>query len=232
VIENKIAQEIAKETMRELHDFVKVGMSEKDIVQEALVRMQKKGSHGWWYHGIGAVVLLGKRSIESMTGRNMIISDENRVAENDVITIDLAPTVNGYWGDYARTLFMEDGIVAQEDQPRTPLFCQGLAAEMHLHNKLVEYAAPHITYEELFLKLNAEIIELGFENLDVHGNLGHSIELDKNDRYYIERSSIRSFEEVGKPFTLEPHIRLAGGSLGFKREDIYYFDENGNLQRL
>jgi Xaa-Pro aminopeptidase len=231
-MENKIAQDIAKETMHELHSFVAVGMSEKDIVQEALARMQKKGSNGWWYHGIGAVVLLGKRSVESMTGRNMVISDENRLAENDVITIDLAPTVDGYWGDYARTLFMEDGIVAQEDQPRTPLFQQGLEAELYLHNKLVEFAAPYMTYEELFVKLNAEIIELGFENLDVHGNLGHSIELDKDDRYYIERGSTRSFQEVGKPFTLEPHIRLAGGSLGFKREDIYYFDENGILQRL
>jgi Xaa-Pro aminopeptidase len=232
VNKNKIAQDIARETISELHDFVKVGMSEKEIESKALELMVRKGSTSWWYHGIGACVLLGKRSIVSMSGRELFASDENKVSENDVVTIDLAPTVDGYWGDYARTLFVEDGSVAKEDHPQTSLFRQGLEAELYLHDKLMEYAVPDMTYEELFFKLNAEITKLGFENLDFHGNLGHSIEIDKDDRVYIELGSTRSFREVGKPFTLEPHIRMSGGVLGFKRENIYYFDENEVLQAL
>lgn len=194
--------------------------------------MTQKGSNGWWYHGIGALVLLGNRSIQSMSGRDFFASDDNRVSENDVVTLDLAPTVDGYWGDYARTLFIEDGIVAKEDQPQTPLFRQGLDAELSLHHQLMQTAVPDMTYEELFFKLNAEITRLGFENLDVHGNLGHSVEFDEADRVYIERGSTRSFKELGKAFTFEPHIRLNGGRFGFKREDIYYFDENGILRLL
>jgi Xaa-Pro aminopeptidase len=228
---NKIAQDIARETMSELHEFVKVGMSEKEIQQKALDLMVAKGSNSWWYHGIGAVVLLGKRSIASMAGRDYFASQENRVSENDVVTVDLAPTVDGFWGDYARTLFVEDGSVAPEDYPRTPLFRQGLEAELHVHKKLMEYATPETTFEGLFLTLNAEISKLGFENLDFKGNLGHTIEMDQADRIYIERGSKTSIG-VGKAFTLEPHIRQTGGSLGFKRENIYYFDENGILQLL
>ncbi len=89
-----------------------------------------------------------------------------------------------------------------------------------------------MSYDELFFILNDEIKNLGFVNLDLHGNLGHSIEMDKDDRIYIERGSIHTFREVGKPFTFEPHIRRIDGSFGFKREDIYYFDKDGELQLL
>jgi Xaa-Pro aminopeptidase len=232
VEKNKIAQNIARQTMSELHDFVKVGMSELEILNKAVELMEEKGSNSWWYYGLGAFVLLGKRSIESMSGRDYYASAESRVAENDVVTVDLAPTVDGYWGDYARTLFVEDGVVAREDHPESALFRQGLEAELYLHNQLMQLATPEMTYEELYFALNAEITNLGFENLDFHGNLGHSVEIDKDDRVYIELGSKRSFRDVGKAFTLEPHIRLRGGSVGFKRENIYYFDENGALQVL
>jgi len=229
VEKNKIAQNIARETISELHHFVRVGMSEKEIENKALELMTKKGSNSWWYHGIGALVLLGRRSIESMSGRAYHASEDNRVAENDIVTVDLAPTVDGFWGDYARTLFVEGGSVAKEDDPKTPLYRDGLETELVLHEKVLKYTTPEMTYEQLFFKINAEIKELGFENLDVHGNLGHSVEIDQADRIYIELGNTRSFQEVGKPFTFEPHIRRVSGSIGFKRENIYYFNQSGVL---
>jgi Xaa-Pro aminopeptidase len=232
VEKNRIAQNIARETISELHHFIKVGMNEKEIERKAIELMVNKGSTSWWYHGIGALVLLGKRSIESMSGRNYHASEENLVLENDIVTIDLAPTVEGYWGDYARTVFVESGIVAQEDDPKTALFLEGLDAELFLHKKVMELAAPEMTYEQLFFAINAEITRLGFENLDVHGNLGHSVEIDQADRVYIERGNTSTFSEIGKPFTFEPHIRRAGGSFGFKRENIYYFNDKGILNLL
>jgi Xaa-Pro aminopeptidase len=228
---NIIAQNIARETVSELHGFVEVGMSEKEIEKKALELMIEKGSNSWWYHGIGAVVLLGKRSTASMPGREYHASEENKVSEDDIITIDLAPTVDGFWGDYARTLFVENGLVAKEDAPQTSLFRQGLEMELYLHNKLSEYATPKTTFEELFFKLNTEISNLGFENLDFKGNLGHTIEMNQADRVYIERGSKASLG-VRKAFTFEPHIRQVGGSFGFKRENIYYFDDQGILQLL
>lgn len=229
---NQIAQNIARETMRELHSFITVGMSEKEIEAKAFELMNVKGSTSYWYHGVGALVLLGKRSIESMPGVQYVASEENHVAENDVVTIDLTPTVDGYWGDYARTIFVEEGEVAEEDNPRTPLFRKGLEAELYLHNKMKQCFTPEMTYEELYFLINEEIVRLGFENLDVHGNLGHSINMDEADRIYIERGSTCSFGEIGKAFTLEPHIRLCDGAIGFKRENIYNFDENGVLHML
>jgi len=194
--------------------------------------MTQKGSNSWWYHGLGALVLLGERSTLSVSGTKYEASTENRVAENDVITIDLAPTLDGYWGDYARTIFVEGGNVTAQDHPTMEPFRRGLQAELYLHQKLVENTNLDMTLEALYYILNEEIVKIGFTNLDFHGNLGHSIEIDEGDRIYIERGSTASFREIGKPFTFEPHICEQGGIWGFKREDIYYFDKNGNLQRL
>lgn len=50
------------------------------------------------------------------------------------------------------------------------------------------------------------------------------------DRVYIERGNRKPLGDVGF-FTFEPHIATPGSVYGFKREDIYYF-ENGLLKCL
>ena len=129
-------------------------------------------------------------------------------------------------GDQARNIFVEDGIVAPEDRPSQEANLGGLNAELAIHRALVEKCDPGMTYEEIFYKLNGIIRDLGFVNLDYHGNLGHSIEFDEWDRYYLEKGSTKTVREVGKPFTLEPHIALPEKGHGFKRENIYYIDGN------
>lgn len=228
----KAAQDIARKAMNDLHSFVEPGVSEAAITKMAIQLLTDYGSNSWWYHGIGAFVLLGKRSILSMSGTQHTPSEDNLVGENDIVTIDLAPTLDGYWGDYARTIFVENGKAADEDQPTKPEFREGLDAELHIHQRLFDLFRPEMTYEELFFLLNDEIKQLGFENLDFHGNLGHSIEWEQGDRIYIEKDNQTNFAACGKPFTLEPHIRVKGGALGYKRENIYYFDADGTLACL
>lgn len=226
---NYRAQRIASETMTELHKLIRVGMSEKDIADLAIQLMTQKGSDYWWYYGKGALILLGDRSIKSCNGAAYQPDPDNRVKENDIITIDLAPGLGQTWGDYARTLFMEEGKIAAEDNPRSEVFRQGLNFELLLHRSLMETCKPEMTCEEIFFSINALISEGGFENLDYRHNLGHSVEIDKDDRVYLELGQKKTFGEVNKPFTFEPHVRLPGSKLGFKRENIYYFDEAGDL---
>ncbi len=67
-------------------------------------------------------------------------------------------------------------------------------------------------------------------NLDFLGNLGHSIEKNKNDRIYIEKGNRKRLSDVTM-FTFEPHISIPDSRYGYKKEDIYYF-ANGKLMRL
>ena len=217
------AQNMAKETMLELNREITVGMSEKDISLLAQKKMEEKGSDEWWYHNIPGLVLLGKHSAVSVGSKDLRLTDEYRVAENDIITIDIAPTYRKGWGDYARTLFMEDGKLCPLDHPQDPKHKEGLDAELYIHRYMVEHCNPDMTYEEIFETLNAEIRKIGFRNLDFKGNLGHSIEIDQADRIYLEKGNMRTVREAGKPFTLEPHIANCA-DYGFKRENIYLIE--------
>lgn len=78
--------------------------------------------------------------------------------------------------------------------------------------------------------MNELIVKKGFLNLDFLGNLGHSIVKNKNDRIYIEKENCKKLSDV-EMFTFEPHISISNSKYGYKREDIYYFD-NGRLTKL
>ncbi|NMA06828.1 MAG: aminopeptidase P family protein [Ruminococcaceae bacterium] len=223
IVKNKKAQQAAKKTMEELCETIRPGMSEKEIETFAIRSLEKNGSNSWWYHGVGALVLLGDRSTVSVSGREYYASEENILKETDVVTIDLAPTIDGYWGDYARTLFVEEGRVYM-DNPASAEFKEGVSAEISLHKLLTEAATPDMTFQDIFEMINAEIDRLGFVNLDYRKNLGHTIEEHEWQRLYIEEGNNSVIGYVAKPFTFEPHIKAAKGKFGFKREDIYYFD--------
>ena len=99
-----------------------------------------------------------------------------------------------------------------------------------LHKELINFATPDTSFEELYFYMNEFIIANGFENLDFMGNLGHSIVKDKNDRIYIEKGNTTKLKEV-KYFTFEPHISIKNSIYGYKKENIYYF-ENDKLLEL
>jgi len=77
--------------------------------------------------------------------------------------------------------------------------------------------------------MNEFIVENGFVNLDFMGNLGYSIVKTKGDRIYIEKGNKAKLGDV-KYFTSEPHIAFLDSKCGYKKENIYYFDENGLME--
>lgn len=225
-------QSIAKATIRELQEIIKEGITEKEIVHRAEEIMKNKGIHSFWYHGVGAFVHVGKRTIISESGTEYKPSD-TFVGRNDIVTIDLSPEINSYWGDYARTLIVIDGNVIAEDglantqNESAAEFLHGINAEKELHNKFIDFVRPDMTFEEVYFYMNEAIQQLGYINLDFSGNLGHTIEFNKNQRRYLESGNKMKLSE-GSLFTFEPHIKYSNGEYGFKRENIYYF-RNGEL---
>lgn len=140
---------------------------------------------------------------------------------------------NSYWGDYARTFIISDGNVLTDNELiQSQLeydlqFVSGINTEKKLHRIFMEYVTPSKTFEDVYLYLNEIINQYNYKNLDFAGNLGHTIEFNKDNRQYFE---IRNKTKLGDVafFTFEPHIQCINGRFGFKREDIYYF-RNGTL---
>ncbi|MCM3782039.1 aminopeptidase P family protein [Neobacillus mesonae] len=228
-------QSIAKSTITELENEIKEGISEREIVRRAENIMRSKGVERFWYYGIGAFVHVGKRTVISESGKDYKPSD-NLVRRDDIVTVDLSPELNNFWGDFARTFIVIDGKVSNEtvleNNKTYPAleFLEGMRTEKQLHIIFKEVIKPNMTFEEVFLHMNKVIEGADYLNLDFSGNLGHTIEFDKNKRKYFELGNKVKLSDVSY-FTFEPHIKHKNGEYGFKKEDIYYF-RNGKLNVL
>jgi len=232
--EIRAAQALAAKAMHTVAASLQPGMSEAAIARLAENCMRENGAEGWWYHNVGALVLAGsERSLLSISGRDYRPSEEVTLGKTDLVTLDFSPILGGVWGDYARTIYMENGkAILEPDAPSSPEFAQGYAMELRLHQALVDFARPETTYEDVWRQMNELLSREGWVNRDFHGNLGHSIESAPADRIYLEKGNRATLGGYGKPFTFEPHISRQGGCWGFKREQIYAFGPDGRLAPL
>ncbi len=215
-------------------DFIKtqirVGMSLQELIQLAESKMLALGATSFWYWDIGAFVFSGDETALSVSGKHYKTADRN-IKETDIITVDLSPQCGNVWGDYARTIIIENGAVVNDiNKVSNTEWKNGLLMEYKLHAELLSFAKPETTFEELYLHINEFITANGYINLDFMGNLGHSIVTHKDERIYIEKGNTVPLGSV-KYFTFEPHIAVKGSKYGFKKENIYYF-ENSKLVEL
>jgi Xaa-Pro aminopeptidase len=229
----KHIQQIAKDTVDFLATYISDGKTELDIVKAAEGHMRSRGVSSFWYHNIGAFVLVGKRTTLSVSGKEYRPTN-TKVLENDLITVDLNPEISSYWGDLARSFVVENGFIvskpAADSTEKTRELFEGINTEKILHGELMENASPNITFEELHSRMNSLMVNLGYTNIDFKNNLGHSIEMNMDKRIYIEEGCKTKLSEVCL-FTFEPHIKRKNGSFGYKHEDIYYFSDS-SLRKL
>ena len=228
-MEYRQVQQIAKDTISYAKQMIKPGMNLREIRSLCEEKMLELGADSFWYWDVGAFVFAGNETAVSVSGKQYITSDRI-IAPDDIITIDLSPQKGDTWGDYARTIIVQNGVVVESEKIENVEWRQGLDMEELLHEELKRYVTPDTTFEALYYHMNDLIAEKGFLNLDFSGNLGHSIVRQKKDRVYIEKGNNIRLGDVAF-FTFEPHISVVGSNYGYKKENIYYF-ENGLLQEL
>mgnify|MGYP003293552794 CR=1 FL=1 len=221
-MEYKDIQRIAKKTISYIKTAIKPNMNLLDIRRLCEEKMLSLGADSFWYWDVGAFVFSGDETTVSVSGREYTTSDR-LIGYNDIITIDLSPQNNHIWGDYARTIIVENGeVVDSIDKIQNNEWRNGLLMEERLHQELRDFVTPQTTFEELYLHINDFIIDKGFVNLDFMGNLGHSIVKHKDERVYIERGNHLLLSLVDY-FTFEPHISVPNSKYGYKKENIYHF---------
>ncbi len=220
----KQVQQIAKDTIICIKSEIRPGMNLLEVRERCERKMLELGADSFWYYDIGAFIFSGDETTVSVSGRQYTTSTR-MIAENDIVTIDLSPQFGNLWGDYARTIVLENGaVVPAIDRIANPEWKSGLLMEEKLHHELVRYASPDTTFEQLYYHMNDFILAHGFVNLDFGGNLGHSIAAQKNDRIYIEKGNTHKLSEVNF-FTFEPHISIKNSVYGYKKENIYSFSD-------
>lgn len=222
IARHRVVQDQARCVISQLAPTICPEDTERSLAERAVGFLAEGGISATWYYECPALVLLGSRSELSLSGRDYVPSDEEQVGEENLITIDLSPLQGGAWGDFARSLVVEEGCWVEE--PCSSAFRLGLHTIKKIHRAVRQFATPWTSFEELHAYASDLIQESGFENLDFAGNLGHSIEARLEDRLYLEPGNTKLLRDVSL-FTFEPHLRRIGGRWGFKHEDIYYFSE-------
>lgn len=215
-------QNIAKDTIKYIREVIVPGMNLIELRKLCEDKMLELGADSFWYWNVGAFIFAGNETTISISGKRYETSDRV-IEDNDIITIDLSPQNENIWGDYARTIIIENGVVVENIKDIQNIeWKKGLEMEDLLHEELFKYVKVDTTFEELYYHMNDFIKERGFINLDFLGNLGHSIVTKSEDRIYIEKGNQTRLSDV-KFFTFEPHISTVSSSYGYKKENIYYF---------
>lgn len=223
-------QNLNRNTIEYATTVVKPGMYLIELRKLCEEYMLSHGADSFWYWDVGAFVFAGDKTAVSVSGREYK-TDDHIIEPNDIITIDLSPQSNFIWGDYARTLIVENGKVVKDmEQIQNNEWRDGLKMEAYLHEAMLCFVNENTTFEELFYYINSQIKARGYVNLDFLGNLGHSIVKDKRHRIYIEKGNTEKLS-AAEAFTFEPHISLPGSLYGFKKENIYGFN-GGVLTKL
>jgi len=222
------AQAIARDTLAAIAAFIRPGVTEASLCADCRRLMDARGATSYWWFGVPAVILAGPRLRDSMEG-DVFHPSDTPMAANDMVTIDLAPEIDGYWGDCARSFFLKDGVLVAPEQAGAEQ-AEGMAAEGALHAYLLDIARPQMTFQALYAEMDAQVVSLGFENLDFLGNYGHNIGKELHARAFIDARCTLRLDSVPL-FTFEPHIAKPGSSLAFKYEEIYRF-ASGRLRVL
>lgn len=229
-MKNREVQLIAKQTMDFIKKCIRPGMKLTEVRYQCENKMLELGADSFWYWNIGAFIFSGDETKKSVSGKIYKTSDRC-IKENDIITIDLSPQCNHVWGDYARTIIIEEGhVIDHINCIQNKDWREGLLMQRQLHQELLNFADESTTFEDVFYHMNTKIVSEGFVNLDFLGNFGHSIERKSEDRLYIEKGNQKRLIDISY-FTFEPHTSRTNSVYGYKWENIYYY-KNGKLMVL
>lgn len=222
------SQAMARDTLAAIGAFIRPGATEASLLADCRRLMDAGGATAYWWFGVPAVVLAGPRLRLSVEG-DVFAPSDIPIAADDMVTIDLAPEIDGYWGDCARSFFLRGGVLVSAEEAGVEQ-AEGMAAEAALHAHLLAVARPEMTFRDLHATVEAEMRTLGYENLDFLANYGHNIGQDLHARAFIDAQCALRLDSVPM-FTFEPHIAKPGSPLAFKYEEIYRF-EDGRLRVL
>lgn len=226
--QHRAIQVIAKKVLAQIESTLSPSDSERSIAIRAQRLLADCGVTQTWYYDCPALVLAGTRTCLSMSGKDYVPAD-NKIGSTSLVSVDLSPTLDGIWGDCARSFYVEDGVAVSD--PQNTEFKCGREALRRLHANLLRFATPETTFEELWGFASSEVKALECMTLDFLGNFGHTIESESESRSYIEAGNSRLLKDT-ELFTFEPHIKTLQGIWGFKHEEIYYFDNDAKLQVL
>lgn len=205
-IENtRKACEITDMCFNHIVDFIKIGMTEKEVALEIEMFFKKNGAERLAFD---TIVAFGENS----SYPHWVPSDR-KVKAGDPILIDMGCVYNGYSSDMTRTIFM--GCILEKLKP---------VYDLVLKNEENVLEDLRNNYNIKTLSLNVES-NLKMNNYSLIHALGHGVGLEVHEKPYIS-SKNESFFKENMIVAVEPAIYLTG-KFGIRIEDTVLITKTG-----
>lgn len=207
-IENiKAAQRITDATFSHILNFIKVGVTEKDIALELEFFMRKMGSEGVAFD---TIVVSGKNS--SLPHG---VPSQKKIQNGDFITMDFGAVVNGYRSDMTRTVAVRNVSEEQKAVYEKVLTAQKAALKKIKAGKICSEID----------KIARDIIDSSEYKGAFNHSLGHSVGIDIHEKpNFSPKCNVRL--EKNMVLTVEPGIYLPD-KFGVRIEDMVLVTDNG-----
>ena len=199
------ACELTDKCFNHLLEFIKIGMTEKEIAFEIEMFFRKNGADGLAFD---TIVAIGEHSSEPHW-----IPGDREVKMADPILIDMGCKYQGYCSDMTRTIFM--GCILESMKPVYNLV---LKNQENVTAQIREYAS---------IKTISQMVESDFKlnNFDLIHSLGHSIGLETHEMPYIN-SKTDTYLKENMVVANEPGIYIPR-QYGIRIEDTILVQKNG-----
>lgn len=198
---------IADEAFGYICDYIKPGISEKEIALELENYMKKKGASDTSFETIVASGI--RTSLPHGTASDKIIE------KGDFITLDFGCVYNGYCSDMTRTI-----VVGRSNHKQKEIYNIVLEAQL----KALEAIQPGILSAEVD-KIARDMIDLkGYGKNFGHG-LGHGVGLEIHEEPRLSPSG-KEILESGMVVTVEPGIYISHFG-GVRIEDLVVVNQKG-----
>ena len=198
------ACEITDKCFSHLLDFIKPGMTEKQIAKE-IDEFYNNNSDGLSFD---TIVASGENS-----SKPHAVPTDRKILEQDIITIDMGCKYNGYCSDMTRTIFV--GSVPEYVKPVYDLVLKNQTQTLDQMK------------DGENIRLLTKMVENDFRlhNFDLIHSLGHGVGLEIHERPFISYRNDNQLKE-NMVVTDEPGIYIAG-QFGVRIEDTVLVTKGG-----
>ena len=201
------AQRIAEEAYLELLDFIKIGMTEKEISAKLEYLMKTKGAEKVAFD---LITVTGKK-----TSLPHGVPSDNKICDGDLITFDIGAVFEGYHSDMTRTIGI--GNVTDEQ-----IEIYNIVLKAHLAG--LDAVKAGVSGYDVDKVARDIIKDAGYGEYFGHST-GHGVGLEIHESPYASVKS-KDILKAGMTLTVEPGIYLPD-KFGVRIEDTVIVTENG-----
>lgn len=206
------AESIGDQAFSHILDFIRPGMTEKEVALELEVTMKRLGADGLSFD---TIVASGPNS--SMPHA---VPTDRRLQAGDFVTMDFGCIYNGYCSDMTRTIFIADEDIAVPTDEQRLVY----NTVLHAQQEAMKHIKPGMKCSDIDKIARDIIAQAGYGNCFGHG-LGHSVGLYIHEEPRLSPSCDEILKE-GMVVTVEPGIYLPG-RFGVRIENLVLVTADG-----